>query len=275
MIIRPSGRSTDFLSPTLIMNCGFDCSYCYCKRYKTEGIDVAKNIDQILTEIDHHAWFAGVEKPNQTHPEYITYDIGSYSDLGLHLKHYDWRKVFDFFRDHPIAMGSFATKYVNEELLNYNPKEKIRIRFSLMPQSYSDILEPKTSLIENRVLAADKFIKAGYDVHFNFSPVIITDTWLKDYKDLFNLVNKIIVNKDKIKSEVIFLTHNIRKHEHNLLNNLPGEDLIWKPELQESKISQYGGENIRYKGGLKSQYIEQFKQLHKEIIDWCTIRYIF
>lgn len=29
------------------------------------------------------------------------------------------------------------------------------------------------------------------------------------------------------------------------------------------------------KAGLKSEYIEQFKQLHKEIIDWCTIRYIF
>lgn len=76
MVIRPSGRSTDFLTPTIIMGCGFQCSYCYCKRHKTEGVDVATNLNDILTEVDHHAWFADVEKPNQTHPEFITYDIG-------------------------------------------------------------------------------------------------------------------------------------------------------------------------------------------------------
>ena len=275
MIIRPSGRSTDFLTPTIIMGCGYNCSYCYCKRHKTEGIDVAKNIEQILTEVDHHVWFADIEKPNQTHPEYITYDIGCNSDMSLHLKHYDWKQVFDFFKNHPMAMGSFATKYVNDNLLEYNPEGKIRIRFSLMPQKYADELEPKTSLIEERVRAIDRFINAGYDVHVNFSPVVVTPTWLEDYKELFNLVNDTVVNKDKVKAEVIFLTHNEKKHEYNLTHNLSGESLIWKPELQESKVSQYGGDNIRYKLGLKSKYIEQFKQLHSEIIDWCTIRYIF
>jgi spore photoproduct lyase len=275
MIIRPSGRSTDFLTPTIIMGCGYNCSYCYCKRHKTEGIDVAKNIEQILTEVDHHVWFADVEKPNQTHPEYITYDIGCNSDMSLHLKHYDWKKIFDFFKSHSLAMGSFATKYVNDHLLEYNPEGKIRIRFSLMPQRYADELEPRTSLIEERVRAIDRFINAGYDVHVNFSPVVVTPTWLEDYKQLFNLVNDIVINKDKVKAEVIFLTHNEKKHEYNLTHNLSGESLLWKPELQESKVSQYGGDNIRYKLSLKSKYIEQFKQLHGEIIDWCTIRYIF
>jgi len=131
MVIKPSGRSTDFLTPTIIMGCGYQCSYCYCKRHKTEGIDVATNINDILTAVDHHVWFADVEKPNQTHPEFITYDIGCNSDMALHIKHYDWVKVFDFFKQHPIAMGSFATKYVNPNLTSYNPEGKIRIRFSL------------------------------------------------------------------------------------------------------------------------------------------------
>jgi spore photoproduct lyase len=74
--IKPSGRSTDYITPSFIMGCGFNCSYCYCKRHKTEGVDVSKNIDTILSEINSHAWFADVIKPNQTHPEYITYDIG-------------------------------------------------------------------------------------------------------------------------------------------------------------------------------------------------------
>lgn len=81
--------------------------------------------------------------------------------------------------------------------------------------------------------------------------------------------------KDKVKAEVIFLTHNAGKHDYNLINNLPGEDLLWKPDIQESKISQYGGKNIRYNHIKKNEYIKQFKQLHQEIILWNIIRYCF
>jgi spore photoproduct lyase len=275
LIIRPSGRSTDFLTPTIIMGCGFQCSYCYCKRYKTEGVDVATNINDILTEINHHVWFADVEKPNQTHPEFVSYDLGCNSDMALHAKHYDWRKVFDFFKNHPKAMGSFATKYVNEDLLTYNPEGKIRIRFSLMPEKYANKLEPNTTSIDLRIKNIDRFIKAGYDVHINFSPVIVEKDWLIEYGELFRKVQGGVEYKDKVKAEVIFLTHNEGKHQYNLHNSLFGEELLWKPEIQENKTSQYGGNNIRYKHDLKSQYIKQWVELHDSIIPWNTIRYIF
>jgi spore photoproduct lyase len=276
MIIRPSGRSTDFLTPTIIMGCGFNCGYCYCKRHKTEGVDIASNINDILTAVDHHVWFADVEKPNQTHPEFITYDLGCNSDMALHAKHYDWVKVFDFFKNHPKAMGSFATKYVNVNLINYNPQGKIRIRFSLMPQIMSDKLEPNTSKIIDRIKAIDAFIDAGYDVHINFSPVIVADNWLEEYKDLFHIVNDYVDYKDVVKCEVIFLTHNENKHKYNLVNNITGEEeYLWVPTIQESKISQYGGKNIRYKHNLKAEYIEEWTKLHNDIISWNTIRYIF
>jgi spore photoproduct lyase len=275
LIIRPSGRSTDFLTPTIIMGCGFQCSYCYCKRYKTEGVDVATNINDILTEIDHHVWFADVEKPNQTHPEFVSYDLGCNSDMALHAKHYDWRKVFDFFKNHPKAMGSFATKYVNEDLLTYNPEGKIRIRFSLMPEKYANKLEPNTTSIDLRIKNIDRFIKAGYDVHINFSPVIVEKDWLIEYGELFRKVQGGVEYKDKVKAEVIFLTHNEGKHKYNLAHKLPGEHLLWVPKIQERKISQYGGENIRYEHNRKADYIKQFIELHDEIIPWNTIRYCF
>jgi len=275
MVIRPSGRSTDFISPSFGHGCLYDCTYCYMKRHKPEGLDIATNTEDILTAIDHHAWFATVEKPNQTHEKYITYDISCNEDFALHAKHHEWEKIFDFFKSHELAMGSFATKYVNEKLLEYNPEEKIRIRFSLMPQFYADYLEPNTSSITERLQAVDKFINAGYDVHLNFSPVIVTIGWLQNYKVLFNEVNRYIKNKDKVKAEVIFLTHNVNKHLYNLDNQLPGEELLWNPDIQEAKISQYGGENIRYKHDLKAEYIRQWTELHNEIIPWNKIRYIF
>ena len=172
-------------------------------------------------------------------------------------------------------MGSFATKYVNPNLIDYDPQGKIRIRFSLMPQSISNKLETNTSKIIDRIKAIDAFIDAGYDVHINFSPVIVYENWLEDYEYLFQMVNDYVDYKDIVKSEVIFLTHNKNKHQYNLINNIKGEDLLWTPDIQESKTSQYGGDNIRYKHNIKYDYINEWTKLHDDIIPWNTIRYIF
>ena len=279
MLIRPSGRSTDYISPSFGHGCLYNCSYCYMKRNKPTGLSIAKNHGDILTAISDHAWFADVEKPNQTHEEYITYDISCNEDFALHAKYHEWERIFDFFVMHPRAMGSFATKYINEKFLDFNPQGKIRIRFSLMPESYRQQLEPGTDHIIDRIAAIGQFLDAGYEVHLNFSPVIVTAGWLSEYEKLFLDVKAMFLvrnwNKNNVKAEVIFLTHNVDKHYANIANNLPGESLLWRPDIQERKISQYGGANLRYKHTLKAQYIEQFKQLHQEIIPWNTIRYIF
>lgn len=279
MVIRPSGRSTDFISPSFGHGCLYNCTYCYMKRHKKIDLDIATNTEDILTEINSHAAFAVVDKPNQTHDKYVTYDISCNEDFALHAKYHDWKTIFKFFRDHPLAMGSFATKYVNKELLTFDPYNKIRIRFSLMPENLRAILEPNTSDIFTRLRAVSDFLDAGYEVHLNFSPVIVYDNWLKDYKDLFGKVatyaNRYAWDFDEVKAEVIFLTHNEAKHEYNLAHQLPGEDLLWHPDIQENKVSQYGGNNIRYRHDLKAEYIKQFTELHDKIIPWNTIRYIF
>ena len=275
MIIRPSGRSTDFISPSFGYGCLYNCSYCYMKRHKPQGLDIAKNTMNILTEINNHCMFAEVDKPNQTHNSYTTYDISCNEDFALHAKYHEWQTIFDFFKEHPVAMGSFATKYVNVDLLNYDPQGKIRIRFSLMPQSISDKLEPNTSKIIDRIKAIDAFIDGGYEVHINFSPVVVYDNWLEDYEYLFQMVDNYVDYQNEVKCEVIFLTHNENKHNYNLANNITGESLLWNTDIQENKISQYGGKNIRYKHNLKAEYIKQWTDLHDRIIPKNEIRYIF
>ncbi len=273
--IRFSGRSTDFISPSFGYGCLYNCSYCYMKRHKPDGLSIAKNTGDILTEINNHAYFTPVAKPNQTHPDFTTYDISCNEDFALHAKYHDWKRIFAFFRDHPVAMGSFATKYVNPNLINFDPQGKIRIRFSLMPQSRSDIHEPGTSKIIDRVKAINAFIDAGYDVHVNFSPVIIYDGWMEEYEDLFKMLNDYVDYKKQVLAEVIFLTHNENKHKANLEKHSHTEDDLWKPEIQEPKISQYGGRNIRYNRHLKAAYMSAFRRRHDEIIPWNTIRYMF
>lgn len=280
MKIRESGRSTDFITPSFGHGCLYNCTYCYMKRHKPEGLSIANNPEKILQAIVKH--YQGLPKKypnysNQTDEEFWTYDISCNEDFILHLKHHDWKFIFDFFTLSNKVKGSLATKYVNKKLLSYNSFNKIRIRMSLMPEEYRRELEPNTSLISDRIKFINELKEAGYDVHVNFSPVIVVPGALELYEELFKSLDTLVEDryKSEVKAEVIFLTHNEKKHEENLKNNLPGEHLIWNPEIQRIKKSQYGGINLRYEPRLKKQLITEFKQSLEAFAPWCEIRYIF
>jgi hypothetical protein len=46
-------------------------------------------------------------------------------------------------------------------------------------------------------------------------------------------------------------------------------------DLQETKYSQTGGRNLRYKRGFKSEIVDAFTSLLQERLPECVIRYAF
>ena len=278
MTIRESGRSSDYITPSFGFGCLYRCSYCYMRRHVPKGLTIANNPEDLLIAVEKHSEELPWPKvPNQTHDEYYTYDFSCNEDFVMHSKFHNWKLIFDYFKYHEKAMGTAATKHVSNHLLSYDADRKIRIRFSLMPQKLSSKLEPGTSKIIDRIKAINKYYDAGYDVHVNYSPIIMYDDHTDDYNELFELIDKHVNNeiKPNVKAESIFLTHNEKMHKHNVDNNIKGENYLWKPRIQESKISQYGGKNIRYKYKVKRKYINDFTNNHRNIIPWQTIRYIF
>jgi len=277
---KESGRSSDFIAPSLANGCFGACAYCYVDRHKkVNPITVFTNTEEILKAVDVHVekqpW---PKQPNQTHEVYYTYDIGCNSDVSVDAVISDTvAETVAFFRHHPKAFGTFATKFVNPDLLTYDPQKKTRIRFSLMPPAVSKLVDVRTDPVEKRLAAINDFYEAGYEVHVNFSPVIVYEGWLDDYRMLFERLNEVVHPKVKqyMKSEVIFLTHNAWQHQNNLTINPKAEELIWQPTIQETKRSQFGGINIRYQHSLKNQMTDAFRQLHTHILPWCPIRYIF
>ena len=279
MLIRPSGRSSDYITPSFGFGCEYKCSYCYMRRHRPYGLEIATNTQEIIEAIERHSndliW---PKIPNQTHNKYYTYDFSCNEDYVKHARHHNWRELFTYFKNSDKIMGTAATKYVNEELLSFNSNKKVRIRFSLMPQVLADKLEPGTSKIIDRIKAVNKFYDAGYDVHLNYSPVVIYDNAREDYKHLFKLVDKHVRDeiKQDVKCEVIFLTHNAKMHDYNVeQDKLEQESLLWRPKLQETKVSSYGSVNIRYQYEFKRKSIDRFKKLHHTTLPWQEIRYIF
>jgi spore photoproduct lyase len=280
---KPNGRSSDFTSANFLLGC-FDkkgnpaCSYCYVARFGRQKLFINTNTDEILNQCDLAIKDLPFPKiPNQIDKAYYYIDISCDVDINNHWKDYNWFYVFDYFKNHPKLACTFATKWVNTKLLNYEPNRKVRVRMSLMPENMKSILEKGTSPIINRIRFLEKLYQAGYSTHINFSPIVYYDNWLKDYKELFNIINNEVSQefKDQAGLECIFLTHNENLHKINLNKGLlEQEKLLWTPNIQEVKVSQYGGNNIRYNYKLKYKLVEQFTDLVNNNLN-IPIRYIF
>ncbi len=274
LITRDNGRSSDAVAPNFIYGCLGGCmnSYCYVGRYNHDKVYVNENMSDILHSINQ--WVGKQpwpKKPNQCDDKYYVIDIGCSTDVALMSKHYNWQEVFDYFSyKDSMAKSTFATKYptmFNPAAYSLVP-DKHRIRVSLMPQKYSDILEPNTDTIEERIWSIPR-LQDHMEVHINFSPIIYTDGWLDEYKKLFKQIKATGIHT---KSECIFLTHNIHQHERN---SKPVQDLLWRPDIQEKKDSHYAADNIRYQWQLKRQMIQDFTHLYADYFDPAGIRYIF
>ncbi len=122
-----------------------------------------------------------------------------------------------------------------------------------MPYKMSKLVDVRTSPISDRIDVMNDFADAGYEVNLNFAPVIYYDGWTEDWLPLFEELNdKLNENTKKdLVAEIIFLTHNEQLHDVNMSWHPKTEEVLWTPELQETKFSQTGGKNVRYKRGLK------------------------
>ncbi len=278
---RPNGRSSDFIAPSTANGCAMACSYCYVPRRKgySNPITVFANIEQITGYLGRHIGRQGIKpEPNQCDPTAWVYDIGENSDCSVDALISDnVADLITLFRGLPTAKASFATKYVNRQLLELDPQHRTRVRFSLMPHDTSKVVDIRTSPVAERIAAIDDFVAAGYEVHLNFSPVIVHDGWLEAWAELFDQIDDGIgpAARQQLACEVIFLTHNEKLHEINLGWHPRGEELLWRPEIQQTKRSQTGGLNVRYRNGIKGDYVRQFTALLNERLPYCRIRYAF
>ncbi|KIC62248.1 spore photoproduct lyase family protein [Pseudarthrobacter phenanthrenivorans] len=281
LAVKPNGRSADFIAPSTANGCAMACAYCYVPRHKgySNPVTVFANIDQIAGTLERHAARQGLKlEPNQCDPELWVYDIGENSDCSVDALISDnVEELVGLFRELPNAKLSFATKFVNPAMLAWDHGGHTRIRFSLMPAGLAKSIDIRTSPVAERMAAINDFVAAGYEVHVNFSPVIITDTWLADWEELLRRLDATLTPaaKAQLAAEVIFLTHNEQLHEVNLGWHPQAEDVLWRPGLQESKTSENGFNNVRYRSRAKAGYIRQLTRLIEDITPYCRIRYAF
>ncbi|WP_261771305.1 spore photoproduct lyase family protein [Rhodococcoides corynebacterioides] len=163
------------------------------------------------------------------------------------------------------------------DLLSLDPRGGTRIRFSLMPEQESRLLDIRTSPIADRMGALDDFVAAGYEVHLNFSPVVLVEGWEERWTTLIDSVAAATGDdfKKQAAAEVIMLTHNRDLHQVNLGWHPKAERVLWTPETQQAKRSQNGALNVRYRNDVKAAAVARLTDIIAERAPWLTVRYAF
>lgn len=279
---RVNGRSADFIAASISNGCLSSCQYCYVARRKggSNPLTLFMNIDQIADSIELHQNQLGRKKmANQTDPQYWTYDIGCNSDLSLDARicHHP-RYMIERFAEMKFAKATFATKTVNNDYwLSIDPKGRTRIRYSIMPQPIARFVDIRTSPISERIQSVNSLVDAGYEVHFNFSPIIMYqgENWKKDWLQTFQEIDETLNEKAKsqLACEAFFLSHSPEAHELNLNWNPKGEDYLWQPEIQVQKKTKE--DVLVYNYELKRKALSWFQDTLKDKLPYCPVRYSF
>ena len=268
LVTKDNNNSANCIAPNVIYGCFGGCvsTYCYMSRYNDTRVFVNTNVDDIFNSVVE--WEKSyVKVPDQQDPVYTMVDVACNSDLVLMQKHMpepliDYLKRYD---DHPQLNSTMATKYPGLLKLDVNHfNKKPRVRVSLMPQVYSDILEPKMSSILSRILDINRLKELGWEVHINYSPLIFVKGWDVEYNNLFSKVLEIAgINK----CEVIALTN----HKHQMARSSESAQELMK---YSSEIKNSSGV-MRYPLIHKTRWLEKFKEIYSQYFPLDTIRYIF
>ena len=268
LVTKDNNNSANCIAPNLVYGCFGGCvdTYCYMSRYNGHRVFVNENVDDIFNSVVE--WEKGFTKvPDQQDPVYTMVDIACNTDLVL-MQRYLPEPLIDYLKrydNHPTLNSTMATKYPS--LLKLDVKKfnkKPRVRVSLMPQRFADVLEPKMQKVARRIPEINRLKDLGWEVHVNYSPLVFYKKWKQDYSELFKMVKDVAgVNK----CEVIALTN----HANQMARS--------SDQAKELMSLSYEVKNssgvMRYPLKHKTRLLEEFKELYSQYFDLDTIRYIF
>jgi spore photoproduct lyase len=268
LVTKDNNNSANCIAPNLIYGCFGGCvsTYCYMSRYNDKRVYVNTNVDEIFQSVVE--WEKNyIKVPDQQDPIYTMVDVACNTDLVLMQKHLpepliDYLKRYD---DHPQLNSTMATKYPGLLTLDVSSfKKKPRVRVSLMPQKYSDILEPKMSSILSRIHDINRLKDLGWEVHCNYSPLIFYPGWKEEYDNLFKQVKEIAGEN---KCEVIALTN----HKFQMVRSSAEAQELMK---YSSEVKNKSGV-LRYPLVHKTRLLNEFKSIYGKYFSLESIRYIF
>ncbi len=181
-----SGYAPDFGHPhfyynALMMNCVYDCDYCYL-----QGMFTSANIVQFVNPEPFFAAADAVIKEKGSLYLCISYDTDLLAFENVVPNCHRW---LEWAAHRPQATIELRTKSANfSALADLKPSANVILAWTLSPVSIASHYEKKTPPLEARLAAINSAIAKGWKVRLCFDPILRVPGWRQLYADLITTV---------------------------------------------------------------------------------------
>lgn len=186
-IVCESFENDNFYYTSSIINCVFDCEYCYLQGvYSSGNIVIFVDIEKVFEEVEE------LYKKLKTLYLCVSYDTDLLAIENICGFSEKW---YYFIEDKKDLKIELRTKSNNiDKFLNLKPLDNFIIAFTLSPENLALKNEKYTASFKNRVKAIKELQEKGWKVRICIDPLIYTDNFEKSYsqmiKYLFSEIDK-------------------------------------------------------------------------------------
>ena len=269
--MRPNGRSAHFIAPSTSNGCAMACAYCYVPRRKgfANPISLFVNVEAVCAAIARHAARQGpLPEPDTIDP----------APLGL--RHRRERRPLggrDGERHRARPRRPVPRHPERQGVVRHQGGEPRPPRLRSAGQDPDPLLaDARAHRPDRRRADLARSPSASPPSTTSWPPATRSTSISRRSSStragrptgaaLFEAIDDAIgpAAKAQLKAEIILLTHNAGLHAVNLGWHPKAEDLLWRPDIQEAKVSEGGGANLRYRAGWKGRWLARFKALLAE-----------
>lgn len=251
-----------FYYTSCVMNCLYDCEYCYLKgMYPTGNMVIFVNIEDIFKEI---------EEILKMHSAYIcvSYDTDLLAIEGITGFVKEW---IDFVAKHSnltIELRTkcgrtdiYSDKYLENLCDNYSDiKDRVVFAYTMSPQYIIDNYEHYTASLSERVKAVTEGIKNGFAVRLCFDPMIYCKDWRIHYQNMLDYIAE-NVEFSKIKDVSVGSFRISQDYLKNMRRQLKNSAVVWYPYELDNGYCHYPKELLKeceeFMTGKLGEYIEK------------------
>ncbi len=222
--------NSNFYYTSCMMNCVFDCEYCYLKgMYPSANIVVFVNLEDI---------FADVEQMLKKHSLYlcVSYDTDLLALEGILGYVREWCL---FTEKHDNLKIEIRTKCANKQFFqNSRPVSNIIYAFTLSPQAVVEACERNTPSLTERISCIAEAIQAGHSVRICFDPMIYLPAWKSHYKEMIDQVGNTI-DLNKILDASVGTFRISQDYLKKMRKQEPDSSVVWFPFQRENGFYHY------------------------------------
>ncbi len=236
-----------FYYTSCVMNCVFDCEYCYLKgMYPSANLVVFVNLED---------YFAEAERILLSHPLYlcISYD----TDLTALEKIIGYVEEWCAFAEkQPDLTLEIRTKCAGFSDFQKLPAlSNVIWGFSLSPQKVIERFEHHTASLTERLACAAQRIQAGCTVRLCFDPMIYLPGWKEEYGEMLEQVYGVI-DLEKVLDVSVGSFRIAQDYLKRMRKQEPDSAVVWFPFQREKGYCHYPDRLMEEMEGFLTQRLE-------------------